>query len=83
VITNHQIILKKYFIINSEVSSLLGEVQAVPFYKKMTGITATNFGIKEVANDKPELIKRSEKLIYDISENCLPYDGYVEQMKKL
>jgi hypothetical protein len=49
----------------------------------MTGITATNFGIKEVANDKPELIKRSEKLIYDISENCLPYDGYVEQMKKL
>jgi len=30
VITNHQIILKKYFIINSEVSSLLGEVHTVP-----------------------------------------------------
>ena len=28
-ITNHQIILKKYFIINSEVSSLLGESQPV------------------------------------------------------
>jgi len=31
VITNHQIILKKYFIINSEVSSLLGESHSVPF----------------------------------------------------
>jgi|GEM_PF-1894613 hypothetical protein len=54
---------------------------AVDAYKKMSGITATNSGIKEVANDKPELIKRSEKLIYDINENCMPYDEHVEQMK--
>jgi c-di-GMP-related signal transduction protein len=45
--------------------------------------TAVNSSIKEVINDKPQLIKRSEKLIYEISENCLPYDGYVEQMKNM
>jgi len=54
---------------------------AVDAYKKMAGITATNSRIKEVASDKPKLIKRSEKLIYEISENCMPYDRYVEQMK--
>ena len=67
----------------SFMSEGMNQEDAVDAYKKMSGITAINSGIKEVTSDKLELIKRSEKLIYDISENCVPYDGYVEQMKNL
>jgi len=61
----------------------MNQEDAVDAYNKTSGTTAVNSSIKEVINDKPQLIKRSEKLIYEISENCLPYDGYVEQMKNM
>ena len=61
----------------------MSQKNAVDAYNETSGATAINSGIKEVINNKPELIKRSEKLIYEISENCMPYDGYVEQMKNM
>jgi len=69
-------------IISLMIEKEIEQEDAEDIYEKVAGNTVINSGIKEVMNDKPELIKRSEELIYYIDKNCLPYDGYVERVKK-
>ena len=68
-ITNHQIILKKYFIINSEVSSLLGEVHVD--YKNI------DFIIKNISYINHELNKNVYLIVIGTGA-----EEYVNKLKK-
>ena len=48
---------------------------AVNAYKKVAGDTTLSSGIREVINDKPKLIKRTEEMIRYIDKSCLPLDN--------
>jgi len=52
-------------------------------FEKVVGDTALNSGIKEAINNKPELIKLSEEIIFYLYKNCTPYDDYVDKMRTI
>ena len=49
----------------------MSQEDAVDSYEKVAGDATLSSGIREVMNDKPKLIKRTEEIIRYIGESCM------------